>query len=306
MEKRTDPDEIREFTVSIENINFRFLVDRQGEETNGEADAYILHNHVSAEIFACCSGRITLATKKEILTLNSGDIAVVPPGVLHSVLAVDENTEKSVISFIFDKRVGRSAWDLYAVLSSFISSKSILIYRGRHDVCACASEIVRLERSQSKMLPALKAMELLIGILESSDKRHFDTAEDKNAEGSYDIQRMMRLDCIIGSSYMKELTMKEIASELYISSRQLDRIVRKRYGKTLHKVIMEKRVSVAERMLLTTDMTVEKIGRAVGFSSEAGFYREFVRAYGSTPAEYKKARARHNAPCFTDTNSTNL
>lgn len=291
MEKITNPYEIREFTVGIENINFRFLVDRQREEINGEEDAYILHSHVSTEIFACCSGRITLATKKEILTLNSGDIAVVPPGVLHCMLSVDENTEKSVISFICDKRAGRSAWDLYAVLLPFISSKSVLVYHGRHDACACASEIGRLGWSQSKILPALKAVELLIGILESSDKKHFDTAEDKNEKGSYDIQRMMKLDCIIGSSYMKELTMKEIASELYISSRQLDRIVQKRYGKTLHKVIMEKRVSVAERMLLTTDMTVEKIGQAVGFSSSAGFYREFVRVYGATPAEYKKSRA---------------
>ena len=87
---------------------------------------------------------------------------------------------------------------------------------------------------------------------------------------------------------MKKLTMKEIADELYISSRQLDRIVRKRYGKTLHKVIMETRVRTAEQMLLTTDMTVERIGRAVGFSSGAGFYREFSAAYGMTPAEYRR------------------
>ncbi len=295
MGKRTDPYEIREFTVSIENINFRFLVDRQEEETNGEADAYILYSHVSAEIFACCSGRITLATKKEILTLNSGDIAVVPPNVLHCMLSVDENTEKSVISFICDKRAGQTAWDLYADFLPFIGSKNILIYRGRHDACTCVSDIVRLVHSQSKILPALKAVELLIGILESSDKKHFDMAKDKNENGSYDIQRMMRLDHIIGSSYMKDLTMEEIASELYISSRQLDRIVRKRYGKTLHKVIMEKRASVAERMLLTTDMTVEKIGRAVGFSSGAGFYREFVRAYGVTPAVYKKLRSPYKS-----------
>lgn len=295
MEKITDSYEIREFTVNIENTNFRFLLDRQREETNGEAHAYILHSHISTEIFACCSGRITLATKKEILTLNSGDIAVVPPGVLHCMHSVDENTKKFVISFICDKRSDRSVWDLYAVLLPFISSKSVSIYHERYDACTCLSEIERLGWSQSKILPALKAVELLIGILENSDKKHFDTTEAKNENGSYDIQRMMKLDCIIGSSYMKELTMKEIASELYISSRQLDRIVRKRYGKTLHKVIMEKRVSVAERMLLTTDMTVEKIGYAVGFSSGAGFYREFVRVYGSTPAEYKKSRSPYKS-----------
>ena len=69
----------------------------------------------------------------------------------------------------------------------------------------------------------------------------------------------------------------------------LDRIVRKRYGKTLHKVIMETRLRSAERMLVTTNMTVQEIGSEVGFSSNAGFYREFSRLYGTTPAEYRKS-----------------
>jgi len=98
----------------------------------------------------------------------------------------------------------------------------------------------------------------------------------------------MRLDALIASSYMKELTLKDIADSLYISSRQLDRIVRRRYGKTLHKVIMETRVRAAAHMLLTTDKAVDKIGREVGFSSNAGFYREFSRYCGSTPAEFRK------------------
>lgn len=294
MEKGIATIKSKELTVNIENINFRLLIDKPRERTDSE-DNCILHSHISAEIFACCLGKITLATKNESLTLNGGDIAVVPPNVLHCMLSADENTEKNVISFICNKRAGQTAWDLYADFLPFIGSKSILIYRGRRDACACVSEIVQLGQSQSKILPTLKAMVLLIDILGNPDEKYFDTAEDKNANGSYDIQRMMGLDIIIGTSYMKRLTIKEIASELYISSRQLDRIVQKRYGKTLHKVIMEKRMSVAEQMLLTTDMTVEEIGSAVGFSSSAGFYREFVRAYGVTPAVYKKSRSPHKS-----------
>ena len=281
-----------EHTVTVENINFRLLINEPCQETDDEDECilYDLHSHISAEIFACGSGEITLSTKNKNVTLNGGDIAVVPPGVLHCMLSEGENAEKTVINFICNKRADKNARDLYADFLPFIDSKSIWIYRGRHDACACVSEIERLGKSRSKVLPALKAVGLLIDILDNPDEKYLDTAEGKNTNGNYDIQRMMELDCLIGNSYMEGLTMKEIADKLYISSRQLDRIVQKRYGKTLHKVVMEKRMSVAEQLLLTTDMTVEEIGSAVGFSSSAGFYREFLRAYGVTPAVYKKSR----------------
>ena len=288
MEKITEPSQSIEFAVNVENINFRLLVDRQPEKDKDQTDTYILHSHVSAELFACLSGEVTIATEKGDLRLFDGDIAVVPPGVPHCMLRTDGNTESRVISFICNKRSDRSAQDIYSILSPFVCSEHIAVYRERGDECECVAETVRLGQRATGILPALRALELLIGMAEDHGKEDSDTADAKGAEGRYDIQRMMRLDAVVGSSYMKDLTLREIADELYISSRQLDRIVRRRYGKTLHKVIMDTRVRAAEQMLLTTDMTVERIGRAVGFSSGAGFYREFVRAYGVTPAEYRK------------------
>ena len=51
---------------------------------------------------------------------------------------------------------------------------------------------------------------------------------------------------------------------------------------------MDKRIQTAEQLLVTTDMTVDKIAVTVGFSSSAGFYREFMKRYDTTPAEYRK------------------
>ena len=288
VEERADTRQIREFTVNIENINFRLLIDRQRKENDdAESDSFFLHDHVSAELFACISGSVTLATEEGKLTLNGGDLAVVPPGVPHCMLSVENGTESAVISFICDRRADKSNTDLYSVLSTFICGDSISVFRGRKEVCGEIAEIVRLGKAEGSILPAMKTVELLIRLAEMATEKNSDFA-DKAAEGRYDIQRMMRLDTVIASSYMKKLSMKEIADELYISSRQLDRIVRKRYGKTLHQVIMETRIRSAERMLLTTNMAVDRIGSTVGFSSNAGFYREFSRYFGMTPAEYRK------------------
>lgn len=105
---------------------------------------------------------------------------------------------------------------------------------------------------------------------------------------SNDIQRMMKLDQLINVFFMNDLSAEEVANHLFISSRQLDRIVKKRYGKTLHCVLIDKRLATAEQMLTSTDMTVDSIGNAVGFGSRSGFYREFVKRHGITPAEFRK------------------
>ncbi|MBE6643733.1 MAG: AraC family transcriptional regulator [Ruminococcaceae bacterium] len=277
----------REFSVSVENITLRLLVDRKSNLSQGEGEPFELHRHVSAELFACISGRFELATEDGRLTLNEGDLAIVPPGVPHCKLPEADGAALAVLSFTCDRRSERSSCDLYSALSTFVCSEGISVYRERNDICAEAEDIFRQGQTDGRIMPALKMAELLIKIAEA-DSETPAVGREGSVEGRYDIQRMMRLDALIASSYMKELTLKDIADSLYISSRQLDRIVRRRYGKTLHKVIMETRVRAAAHMLLTTDKAVDKIGREVGFSSNAGFYREFSRYCGSTPAEFRK------------------
>ena len=279
----------REFTVSIENITLRLLVDRKDDLPIEDSDPFELHRHVSAELFACLAGQIELATESGRLTLNAGDLAIVPPGVPHCKLPEAEGASLAVLSFIYDKRSERSSYDLYAELSAFVSSETISVCRGRDDICAQADAIVRLGQADEGIIPALKMTELLIKIAAADTEAPTEKGRG-SVKGRYDIQRMMGLDSLIASSYMKDFTLKDIADVLYISPRQLDRIVRRRYGMTLHKVIMETRVRAAEHMLLTTDKTADRIGRDVGFSSNSGFYREFTRVHDVTPSEYRKKR----------------
>ena len=60
-------------------------------------------------------------------------------------------------------------------------------------------------------------------------------------------------------SFMHPCTQSEIAEKLHVSPRQLDRIARKHLGQSFHQAIMARRITAAEKMLLTTDMTAEKI-----------------------------------------------
>ena len=51
---------------------------------------------------------------------------------------------------------------------------------------------------------------------------------------------------------------------------------------------IDKRLEMAENLLLHSDLTIEKIAISVGFNSKVSFYREFTRKHQMTPAQFRE------------------
>ena len=59
---------------------------------------------------------------------------------------------------------------------------------------------------------------------------------------------------------------------------------------TFHQYLTSKRISLAERLLETADISVMEIAFRAGFSSGAAFSKAFRQAKGVTPSEYRRLR----------------
>ncbi|MBR4079037.1 MAG: helix-turn-helix transcriptional regulator [Christensenellaceae bacterium] len=103
-----------------------------------------------------------------------------------------------------------------------------------------------------------------------------------------DVKRLAELEYIIDAQFMTKLNREAVAEKLFISTRQLDRICKKRYGKTFHEQLTERRMATAIAMLKDTDMTAEEISHAVGFLSSSNFYKAFTEKFEMTPYQYRK------------------
>ena len=137
-----------------------------------------------------------------------------------------------------------------------------------------------------KFLTALHLLELFLKI--ASQRSNKDSAPSNVDSFSNDIERMMALDKMIATTYLQKYSASDYARELFISTRQLDRIVMKRYGKSLHQLIVDRRFALAEQLLTTTRLTIEEIASSTGFSSSASLYREFKKRLGITPSDFRK------------------
>lgn len=85
------------------------------------------------------------------------------------------------------------------------------------------------------------------------------------------------------------LTIKELADQLYLSQRQLERLYRREVGFTPKQYARLLRVENARHLLKTQlDQSTAQIGAALDFYDQAHFIREFRALVGLTPGQYQQ------------------
>jgi len=102
---------------------------------------------------------------------------------------------------------------------------------------------------------------------------------------------MLRITNIIHDHIDDEtLCLDYIASETVITKMQLYRKIKEITGHTPTEYIRSIRLKQAEKLLKSTNKTVQEIMFNCGFNNKAYFYREFSKKYHLTPKEYRNQK----------------
>ena len=87
-------------------------------------------------------------------------------------------------------------------------------------------------------------------------------------------------------------TLKSVSEKLHLSEKQTERMIKSFFGRSFGEQVSYMRMTRAKELLETTDMKVNAISSAVGYSVTRSFFGAFKKTYGMTPNEYRKARKR--------------
>ncbi len=82
----------------------------------------------------------------------------------------------------------------------------------------------------------------------------------------------------------------ELAKELNTNPRYLSAVINSRFGQNYSCLVNEFRIRDAQHMLTDKrykDMTMEEIGKAVGFSNRQSFYAAFFKYKGMAPHKFR-------------------
>lgn len=92
----------------------------------------------------------------------------------------------------------------------------------------------------------------------------------------------------IDEHYMDKLTLEQVAGVAYLSKYYFTRAFKKYIGMTPYEYLNTVRISHAQHLLITSELSVDDIGWRIGFSGSKNLIRQFKLATGMTPGTYRK------------------
>jgi transcriptional regulator GlxA family with amidase domain len=94
------------------------------------------------------------------------------------------------------------------------------------------------------------------------------------------------------------MTVNELAKRALMSSRTFTRRFRAATGTTPHAWLIGQRLDLAEELLATTTLSIEKIAEQVGFHSNGVLRTRFTKRHGISPSAYRQSQrtlaSKHN------------
>ncbi len=276
--------ERRVYSVHVENVTVELLVEEGGAQFDSRLVDMTPHTHAYHELFACTAGEVVISTERGEIRLRAGDLAMIPANVRHVSRVAGALSAYRAVGVRFIRHPRAAGQDLFGRLNALCGVQA----RGLPSLCASVSELADYAGADD-CLPALKLTLLLCELAGTTGGVRDETAQ---ALSDRDLKRASQLDYFINTCFMNPLTADFVASQLFVSPRQLSRLVKKRYGVSLRQAVTKKRVSVAAEMLRKGGQSIADVAFSVGFGSMHSFYRAFSEEYGLSPQEYRRREGR--------------
>lgn len=257
------------------------------------------HSHDFFEINCVLSGSCTYQTPDKTIQIQAGDVVVFPP---HNVHSIDVCSDDCILVNIL---IRSSTFDLYFfsifehydLLLEFWTQAlygkretAYLLFHcgGDANIQNCVLDIyreaIREHKYRGQMLDALFHV-FMITLLQY----HEQDLIIANPEKQEDDRNLIRIISYIEKMH-KTLTLAELANKFHYSERQMMRILKEYTGLAFGDLIRDVKLKKAVALLEKSNVSIQSIVDAVGYSDLSHFYRVFKKAYGCTPAEYRANR----------------
>ncbi len=285
---------VREFTFNIENAKFTVISDEGLEflsEDIPEPEYERLHFHAYYELFYINEGQVVIIFENERRKFEKDDFIIVTPEVHHKTVAAEPGTSRYTINFIVEKNSVKSNFSLYDALKNILADEFLCI-KDSSELRELIKKVVLDIIQGDEILLGLHFHELVIKLLEKQEY-HQSGALANHTLSDSNMIRMYKLQQIIFTSYHQDLSLSEVAEKLFLSVRQVSRIIKQYYGCTYRELMAKTRMKMAAELLEKTNISVLDIAARIGYTSIKGFYTYFKKEFDCLPTEYRKRMKKH-------------
>ena len=240
-----------------------------------------IHSHFTYEVFFVTEGTLELVTDRET-TVYERKIVIIPPKIRHCAFVKEEGS----FCLLFSLEKGQTEQEPRARALKTLLDRGICQLELVEDLAFYIAQAAKkLEEGtenagrEAKLLIELLFARIVTALLPR--EASLSVAEDPSGH-------MNAIEQYINNHLAQRITLGDIAAQVYLSTRQVSRIIAKEWGCSLVEMVTEKKLARAEIMLKNTDMKIADIAAYVNVGSVNYFYTLFKSRYGMSPLQYRK------------------
>lgn len=299
-----------EFYFPDPSFPIQFYIDNLHQWPDGQVP---LHWHFGYEIFSAFNQEVMIQVGEKRLTLLPGESILIGGGQLHRYGLADstreclcpnivfaENVLAPLTSTIFQKYFYPLLHDSslpYIKLSQYVPwQKQMLsclfrVYQvlggeAVYDIPYLSTCISKQSHTECPELEVHQNLFVFFKIL-YSNRSEFTHSKIRTMDSRTQI-RMQQMVQYIQKHFSEMITLEDLAASANISRSEAGRCFQKYYADTPMSYLIRYRLQQAQKLLLTSSLSVKEISCKCGFSDSSYFVKVFRKHMKQTPTEYRR------------------
>lgn len=256
---------------------------------------YDPHWHTALEVVMPVDNWYEAIIRDEQYHIKPGEILLIPPGELHSLVAPESGTR---FIFLFDISA-------FSRMHGFSGIQSILanpILINRDDFPNIYDDVyqifvqMRNEYFTKNEFAELTIFSLLLNLFVKLGTNHLDNVNLFPNMRVYKqkeyVDKFNSVMDYIDSHYMEDLNLDDMASSIGFSKYHFSRLFKQYTNYTFCNYLCHRRIRVAEELLEQLNLSITEVALQSGFPSISTFNRVFKQQKNCTPSEYREKNNR--------------
>lgn len=157
-----------------------------------------------------------------------------------------------------------------------------------HAIQILREDIINLAHSNDSFASVIRLFNLLYRLSLVENAQELSSSSFIGSREENEDERVKRVKDYITANYAQDIKLKELADLVCISEDSFSRFFKHKTGRTPNRYLIDYRLGIAARLLLTTHLSVAEIGYSCGFNTLSHFNRLFRESKGCTPSEFRE------------------
>lgn len=251
-----------------------------------------LHWHDEAELIYVKRGILIITVDFVPHTVCAGAIAFILPGQLHSMEQfADEVAEYENILFhpdiLLSKKTDTSNTDfLLPLFSGALTVPVLYTPDSPHyaEIAACIDANDTISRTNPEGYQLFIKSQLFMFFFLLANKCLSGEVQKKDYKSLEKIKVVLKY---VETHYMEKIKIEDMAKVLDISQSHFMKYFKNTMGTSFIDYLNEYRLTLASRLLVSSDSSILTIASEVGYDNLSYFNRIFKRRFGMTPREFR-------------------